>query len=65
MEEGQGAAVGNFEKGVAVVDFAADLGAEGALAPGGDEGNAEDVLDEMPVRFLVFNRVSVVMHAKG
>lgn len=65
LKEGQGATVGDLEERVAIIDLVADLGAEGALASGGDQGDAQNVLDKMAVRFLVFDRVSVVMHPKG
>src|SRR5579872_3728137 len=41
LEKGERTAVAHFVEGVAVVDLAADFRAEGAFAPGGDEGNAE------------------------
>lgn len=65
LEEGQRGAVGHFEKGMAVVDLAAEGGVEGAFAPGGGEGDAEDVLDEGAVGFLVADREGVVVEALG
>src|SRR5580704_10970122 len=64
LKERQSATVADLEEGVAIIDLAADFGTKGALAPGGDQGNAEDILDEMPVRFLVFHRECMMVHAQ-
>ena len=64
LEEGKRAAVGHFEEGVAVVHLAAERGVEGTLTPGGDEGDAENVLDEGAVGLLVLHREGVVVQAK-
>jgi len=49
LEERQGATVGELVEGVTVIDLAADLGAEHALAPGGGQRNAEHAFDELAV----------------
>ena len=45
------------------VDLAPDLGAEDAFAPGGNKGDAQHVLDELAVHFLVAHGVGVVVQA--
>ena len=63
LEERQRAAVAHFEEGVAVIHVAAEFRAEAALAPGGDERDAEDVLDEGAIDLLVLHREGVVVQA--
>ena len=60
-EERQRAAVAHGEEGVAHRHLAVQPGIVVALAPGGDERDAEQILEELPVLLLVAHDVGVVM----
>src|SRR5262245_10198438 len=64
LEEGQGAAVTEPEEGVAIGDLALDVRVEDALAPGGDQGQPEHVLEKLAIRLLVAHDEGVVMQAR-
>ena len=61
LEERQCSAVSHLVECVTVVDLAPDLGAEHPLAPGGDQWDPQDVLDEVTIDLLVLHRICVVM----
>jgi hypothetical protein len=61
LEEGEGAAVAEAVEGVAVRAYRAEelVG----LLPGGDEGQADEVLVEGPGRLLVAGDIGVVVQS--
>src|SRR5438132_7337444 len=64
LEEGESAAIRHAEKGVAELDLLLHLGAVIFLAPGGDQRDAEDVLEEATVDLVVAHYEGVVMQAR-
>ena len=60
-EERERAAVGHAEEGVAHRDIAAEPAVVVLLAPGGDQRDAEQVLEELAVLLLVAHDVGVVV----
>src|SRR6185312_3700820 len=61
LEEGEGAAIGQAEEGVAVIDLAREIRVKGPLAPGRDQRQAENVLEEMAVDLLVLDDEGMVV----
>ena len=60
-EERERAAIGHAEEGVAHRDIAAEPAVVVLLAPGGDERDAQQVLEELTVHFLVAHDIGVVV----
>src|SRR4029077_13237854 len=46
------------------IDFAAEIGAVGAFAPGRDQGNAEQIFEEPPVGLVILDHIGVVMETQ-
>jgi len=62
-EERQRAAIGHAEERVAHRNIALEPRVVMPLAPGGDQRDAEQILEELPVGFLVAYDVRVMMQA--
>src|SRR5216683_705957 len=64
LEERQRAAVGQAEEGMAELDLAVEVAAEGFLAPGRDQGDTEQILEKAAIGLVILDHIGVVMKAK-
>jgi hypothetical protein len=64
LEEGEGAAIAHGEKGMAEFDLLLHFRAEVLLAPGRNQRNPEEILEEAAVDLVVADHEGVVVQAR-